>query len=292
MDAEQVTECIAHHGEGPIWDPAVGRLLMVDMLRGEVLDVGDPQRSRTDSVDVVRHRVGSVAAALRPRTAGGFVVATEHGFSLYDADFALERRLQDPITDASVRMNDGGCDPRGRFYCGTMAYDERPGAGVLYRLQGEGEISVAFAGVTISNGLQWSLDGSIAYYIDTPTNCVDAFDYDVESGQFSHRRHLAEVDPSQGHPDGMTIDAEGGLWVALWGGGKVHHYDPDGSLVDVINVPGVTNTTAVAFGDRDLDRLYITTSREGIADGDEPQAGAVFIASPGVRGKLLPGFAG
>jgi sugar lactone lactonase YvrE len=292
MDAEQVTEPLTFHGEGPIWDPERGRLLIVDLLKGDVLDLADPRHHAPDPDRVPRHHVGAVAAALRPRAAGGFVVATEHGFSLFDPDFALERKLPDVVTDGRIRMNDGGCDPRGRFYCGTMAYDEQHGAGTLFRLEPDGITSVAFAGVTISNGLQWSADGGTAYYIDTPTGCIDAFDYDVEAGRFSNRRHLAEVDPTQGHPDGMTIDSEGGLWAALWGGGKVHHYDPDGHLIDVIAVPGVSNTSAVAFGGPDLDVLYITTSREGIADGAEPSAGAVFAVSPGVRGRILPAFAG
>ncbi|MHA7987604.1 SMP-30/gluconolactonase/LRE family protein [Rathayibacter sp. CAU 1779] len=292
MDAEKVTERIAHHGEGPVWDPERSRLLIVDMLQGDVLDLGDPRRTRPTSDTVRRHHVGVIAAALRSRAAGGFVVATEHGFSLFDADFVLERELPDVLTDGGIRMNDGGCDLQGRFYCGTMAYDERHGAGTLYRLEPDGVTSVALEDATISNGLQWSADGRTAYYIDTPTQCIDAFDYDGETGEFSNRRHVAVVDPSQGHPDGMAIDSEGGLWVALWGGGKVHHYHPDGRLADVITVPGVTNTSAVAFGGPELDVLYITTSREDIADGAEPSAGAVFAVSPGVRGRVLPGYAG
>jgi sugar lactone lactonase YvrE len=292
MDAEQVTERIAQHGEGPIWDSDQGRLLIVDIPRGEVLDLHDPSVGRMDSDAVGRYHVGKVAAALRPRSAGGFVVATEHGFSLFDRDFVLEREVPDVVTDAGIRMNDGGCDSQGRFYCGTMAYDETPGAGTLFRLEPDGTTSVAFGDVTISNGLQWSADGATAYYNDTPTQCIDVFDYDGASGQFSNRRHFAEIDRSQGSPDGMTIDEEGGIWTALWSGGKVHHYDRDGYLVDVITVPGVSNTSAVAFGGPDLDVLYITTSREGIADGEEPGAGAVFAARPGVRGRVLPTFAG
>jgi sugar lactone lactonase YvrE len=292
MDAEQMTDPVTFHGEGPIWDPERGRLLIVDLLRGDVLDLGDPRATRRTGADFPRHHVGSVAAALRPRAGGGFVVATEHGFALFDRDFVLERRLPDVVMDARIRMNDGGCDPQGRFYCGTMAYDEQHGAGTLFRLEPDGTTGVAFSGVTISNGLQWSADGGTAYYIDTPTQHIDAFDYDGGTGAFSNRRHLAEVDPSQGHPDGMTVDAEGGLWAALWGGGRVHHYDPAGNLIDVITVPGVSNTSAVAFGGSDLDVLYITTSRQGIADGEEPTAGAVFAVSPGVRGRILPVFAG
>lgn len=292
MDAEQVTERITEHGEGPIWDSDRGRLLIVDIMRGEVLDLRDPTTGRVESDDIARYHVGKVAAALRPRSAGGFVVATEHGFSLFDRDFVAERAVPDVVTDAGIRMNDGGCDPQGRFYCGTMAYDEKPGVASLYRLEPDGTTSVAFDGVTISNGLQWSADGGTAYYIDTPTQCVDVFDYDGESGEFTNRRRFAEIDRSQGSPDGMTVDDEGGLWVALWSGGKVHHYDPDGYLTDVITVPGVSNTSAVAFGGPDLDVLYITTSRQGIADGEEPAAGSVFAARPGARGRVLPTFAG
>jgi sugar lactone lactonase YvrE len=295
MTAQQATERVAYHGEGPVWDAATGRLLIVDMLAGVVVDVGEPVplASQHGPVAATRHHVGSsVAAALRPRTSGGYVVATEHGFSVFDAAFRLEWAVSDVVRDAGIRMNDGGCDPQGRFYCGTMAYDETPGAGTLYRLDPDGSTHTVFGGVGISNGLQWSADGSTAYYVDTQQQRIDAFDFDGASARFSQRRPFAAVDPHDGSPDGLAVDAEGGVWTALWHGGQVRRYDAAGELTAVVEVPAVTNTTALAFGGAELGTLYITTSRQGIADGAEPAAGAVFAVTPGVRGRPLPLFAG
>jgi sugar lactone lactonase YvrE len=182
-----------------------------------------------------------------------------------------------------MRMNEGGCDPQGRFYCGSMAYSEKPGAGTVYRLDTDGSVHTVLSEVTISNGIVWSLDGSQVYYIDTPTHRVDVFDFDAAAGTFHNRRPVVHIDPSLGSPDGMTIDAEGGLWVALWGGRAVHRYTPDGVLDAVIEVPA-SQVTACAFGGPDLDRLYITTSRRDIDPAAEPQAGALFVVTPDVHG--------
>ena len=285
MRAEQVAAPVAWHGEGPVWDAAGARLLIVDMMAGAVLDL--------ESMDApVRHDVGTVAAALRPRANGGFVVATERGFSLFSSAFDLEHRLPNVFDDPRIRMNDGGCDPQGRFYCGTMAYDETPGAGAMYRLDPDGTTCLVFDGVTISNGLQWSVDGMHAYYNDTPTDRTDVFDFDGSDGSFHNRRPFASADDVAGQPDGLTVDAEGGVWTALWGGGAVRRYDASGALTEVVEVPGVTNTSACAFGGDDLRTLYITTSRQGIPDGEQPSAGAVFAVMPGVAGRPLPTFAG
>ena len=287
MRAEQITAPITWHGEGPCWDPAGRRMLVVDMMAGAVVDLSSLESPR-------RHDIGSpVAAVVRPRARGGFVVATEHAFALFDEDFALERRLPEVVDDGGIRLNEGGCDSRGRFYCGSMAYDETPGAGSVYRLEPDGSVSTALEGVTISNGLQWSHDGALAYYIDTPTRRVDVFDFDGSDGSFHNRRPLVELgDDVAGAPDGMTIDAEGGLWVALWGGGAVRRYDAEGRLMEVVDVPGVSQTSAAAFGGADLDTLYITSSRQHLPEGAEPQAGAVFAVQPGVRGAALNAFAG
>jgi len=292
VKAERITDRIAYHGEGPMWDAALGRLLMVDMLAGDVLELGDPMAAGVPA-RITRHHVGSpVAAALRPRSAGGYVVATEHGFSLFDEGFEPERSLPDVVTDAGVRMNDGGCDPQGRFYCGTMAYDESPGAGTLYRLDPDGRTQAVLEGVGVSNGLQWSEDGNTAYYVDTLTGRIDAFEFDGADGAFTRRRRFAEVDPSDGFPDGLAVDADGGVWTALWQGGQVRRYDGSGTLTAVIEVPGASRTTAAAFGGERLDTLYITTSRQGLGDDAEPHAGSLFAVQPGVSGRPLPVFAG
>lgn len=285
MKASPLTEPLAHHGEGPMWDHASGILYWVDMLAGDLL-------SRRWADGVVRRRhVGSVVAAVRPRRSGGLVLALERGFALLDPG-ADDPWVLDPIwDDPSVRMNDGGCDPQGRFYCGSMAYDEAPGRGRLYQLDATRVVSVVLEPVTISNGLAWSPDGSTAYYVDSPTQRVDAFDFDAVEGRFSNRRPVVEIAEADGAPDGITVDAEGGIWVALWGGSAVRRHLPDGRLDEVIELP-VTQVTACTFAGPDLNELCIATSRSGVADHEQPLAGAVFVAHPAVRGLEASGYAG
>ncbi|ABW14042.1 SMP-30/Gluconolaconase/LRE domain protein [Parafrankia sp. EAN1pec] len=311
----QITDPVAFHGEGPVWSPDWGGLRCVDLLAGDVLAVD------TTSGAVRRDHVGAVAAALRPRAAGGTVLALERGFALIDpADpdgptdpagsdgqagpedsagsedpagltAGVRRYLGDLWdADAGVRMNDGGCDPDGRFYCGSMAYAETAGAGSLYRLAPDGTVSVVLTGVTVSNGLAWSPDGARAYYVDSPTSRVDVFDYDSERG-LSNRRTLLTVSADGGAPDGLTVDADGYLWVALWGGGAVRRYSPAGRLDGIVPLP-VPRVTACTFGGDRLDTLYITTSQVGTDLTRYPAAGAVFALAPGVRGQPVQPFTG
>lgn len=274
--AEQVTDPHATHGEGPVWHPGWPGLRWVDMLVGDVLEL-DARGGR-----VGRHHVGDVAAALRPCTDGGVVLAIQRGFALATADLGDVRPLGELWADPGVRMNEGDCDPDGRFYCGSMAYDQNPGAGSLYRLDPDGSVAVVLTGVTISNGLAWSPDGGTAYYIDTPTRRVDAFDYDPAGG-LTNRRTVVRIQSDHGGPDGLTVDADGRLWVAMWGGAAVRCYLPSGRLEEVLRLP-VSQVTACTFGGPDLDELYITTSRHGLPPGEQPDAGALFRATPGVRG--------
>jgi sugar lactone lactonase YvrE len=279
--AEQVTGSVAYHGEGPVWSARWGGLRWVDMLAGDVL-------SLDGNGTVERRHVGTIAAALRPRTGGGAVIAVERGFALEDPDGALS--VLDPVwTDPSVRMNEGGCDPDGRFWCGSMAYDKRPGGAALYRLDPDGSAHRMLDGVTISNGLEWSPDGSLAYYDDTATGRVDVFDYDADSGLTS-RRPFVELAGGE-RPDGLTVDAEGGVWVALNGSGVVRRYRSDGVLDGVVELP-TKKVTACTFGGPGLDQLFITTSREGMAPDDDPVAGSLFRADVGVTGLAVREFAG
>ena len=220
--AEQLTDPVAYHGEGPVWSERWGGLRWVDMLAGDLL-------SLAEDGTVGRRHVGEVAAAIRPRSRGGAVIGVERGFALEDAEGTITQ-LDELWSDDSVRMNEGGCDPDGRFYCGSMAYDQRPGAASLYRLDPDGSVQVVLAGVTVSNGLDWSPDGSRAYFNDTATHRVDVFDYDREAGLTSHRV-FAEV---EGRPDGLTVDALGGVWVALSDRSSVHRYAPEGKLDEVV----------------------------------------------------------
>jgi sugar lactone lactonase YvrE len=281
MRAEQLTGPVAFHAEGPVWAPAWGGLRWVDMLAGEVLSL------EADGT-VRRKHVGDVVAALRPRRGGGAVLALERGFALEDADGT--RTSLDPLwTDAGVRMNEGACDPDGRFWCGSMAYDQRPGAAALYRLAPDGSEQRMLDHVTISNGLDWSPDGSLAYYADTATHRVDVFDYDRNAG-LTGRRPFVEI-PDDGNPDGLTVDADGGVWVALYGGGAVHRYGPDGALDAVVEVP-TPRVTACTLGGPRLDELFVTTSREGLGPDDDPLAGSLFRVDAGVAGQPVREFAG
>jgi sugar lactone lactonase YvrE len=279
--AERVTGSVAHHGEGPVWSPGWGGLRWVDMLAGDVLSLAADGTVR-------RRHVGSIAAAVRPRRGGGAVIAVERGFVLEDAD-GTPTRLADVWSDAGVRMNEGGCDPDGRFWCGSMAYDRTPGGAVLYRLDPDRSVRVALTGVTISNGLEWSPDGTLAYYNDTATHRVDVFDYDSDTG-LTGRRPFVTLEDNE-RPDGLTVDSAGGVWVAMNGGGAVRRYLPTGVLDDEVRLP-TAQVTACTFGGPDLDQLFITTSREGMAPDDDPIAGSLFRAQVGVAGRPVREFAG
>jgi sugar lactone lactonase YvrE len=276
--AEPFTDPVAYHAEGPVWSESWGGLRWVDMLAGDVL-------SLAADGSVTRRSVGTIAAALRPRAGGGAVIGIERGFVL-EAPGGELTGLGELWDDPGVRMNDGGCDPAGRFYCGSMAYDHRPGAGALYRLDPDGTVEVAMRDVTISNGLEWSPDGSRAYYNDTATGEVSALDADLTA-----RRTFARIASDDGAPDGLTVDAEGGVWVALYGGSAVHRYTPSGALDAVAELP-VTKATACTFGGPDLRTLFITTSREDLPDDEQPEAGSVFACTPGVAGLPARTFAG
>ena len=235
--------------------------------------------------------MGLIAAGVRARARGGYVLAVERGFAFANDDFSVVEALPPVFADESVRMNDGGCDPRGRFYCGSMAYAETPGAGTLFRLNPDLSVERVLDGVTISNGLQWIRDGSSVYYSDTATGRVDLFDFDADTGAFSGRRPFVELDGAKGAPDGLAIDAEDGLWVALWGGGAVHRYDSHGRLSEVVELP-VPKVTACTFGGPDGQTLYITTSRLGMSVEEFPEAGALFSVRAGVRGAAPYAFSG
>jgi sugar lactone lactonase YvrE len=280
--SEQLTDPVAYHGEGPVWSERWGGLRWVDMLAGDVLSLA------ADGT-IGRRHVGAVAACVRPRSGGGAVIALERGFALEERDGEVTP-LGELWSDERVRMNEGGCDPDGRFYCGSMAFDERPGAAALYRLDPDRSTHLVLEGLTISNGLDWSPEGDRAYYVDSPTHSIDTFDYEREAG-LVRRRPFVEIAADLGVPDGLTVDREGGVWVALHGGSAVHRYGPDGALDLVVEV-GARQVTACALGGGDLDRLFITTSREGLEPGDDPLAGSLFTVEAGVRGQPVREFAG
>jgi sugar lactone lactonase YvrE len=281
MQAQQVTGPDVFHGEGPVWFPGWGGLRYVDMLAGDVMTL------RPDGTLDRRH-VGTIAAVVRPRTGGGAVIAVERGFALEEPDGTI-RTLPEVWSDPGVRMNEGGCDPDGRFYCGSMAYDQAKGAASVYRLDPDGSVRVVLDQVTVSNGLEWSPDGTLAYYNDTETSEISVFDYSTASG-LTNRRTFARLS-GPGGPDGLTVDAEGGVWSAVYEGGAVLRYSAAGVLEERIEVP-TPKVTACTFGGDNLDRLFITTSKEDVDTDADPLAGSLFVADVGVRGRPVRPFAG
>jgi sugar lactone lactonase YvrE len=185
-----------------------------------------------------------------------------------------------------TRMNDGACDRTGRFYAGTMAADESPGLATLYRLDPNLNVTTLATGLGISNGIGWSPDERLMYYIDSLEHRVDIFDYDPATGAIEGRRKFAAVGGGDVVPDGLTVDADGDIWVAVWGGGAVLRHDPDGRVRQTLEVPA-TQVTSCVFGGQDLDRLYITTAAGG---GAAP--GALFVVEPGVTGQPSHPFRG
>ena len=285
MKAEQISDVCTFHGEGPYWDPRRGELLFVDMQEGDVL-------VRRADGSLQRHDVHPrLAGVVRARKSGGYVIGVENGFLFADATFSVLEQGPEAFSDPSVRMNDGTCDTAGRFLCGSMGWEGGFGAGTLFSLDTDHSVSTVLTGVTISNGLHFSASGDTAFYSDTPTGRIDALSYDVGTGRFTDRRTFAVVEPALGTPDGMAIDAEGGIWTALYGGGGVARYSADGRLSEHVALP-VTNVTACAFGGENLDTLFITTTQENIEKGTEPQAGALFAVEPGIAGAPLPMFQG
>ena len=274
-------------GEGPVWDARIDRVAWVDIMAGRLhLTARD---GSTRSIELP-----SPVGCVVPRAGGGWVAALADGFWAVAADGSTERLVDVQSDRPELRFNDGKCDPQGRFWAGTMALDQRAGAGALYRLDVDLSVTRMVEGVGISNGLDWSPDGRTMYYVDTPTQRIDTFDFDPASGAIAGRRPFATIDPGDGSPDGLTVDAEGGIWLALWDGWLVRRYLPDGSIEREIRLP-VSEVTCPVFGGPDLDELYITTAWEDLSEEQhaaEPLAGGLFRARPGVRGRLPAAFAG
>ena len=280
LTAEPCSPVRVEHAEGPFWYG--DRLGWVDIMAGRLWVAGYDGATLTGPRS---YDVGRPLGAAVPRVEGGWILAAGTAFLRLDEDGTVTPLTGDLADPERVRMNDGKCDPAGRFWAGTMAYDEKRPIGALYVHDAVTGVRTALEGVTISNGLTWSLDHRTMYYIDTPTGRVDAFDYDEHTGEIANRRTFAEVEG--GHPDGMTIDDEGCLWVALWGGGAVRRLDPSGRPIATVRLP-VTNVSSCCFGGPGGTTLFITTSQQGLSEeqrSKEPEAGRIFRTDPGVSGK-------
>ena len=266
-------------GEGPHWDAERGQLLWVDILAGRVF-FGAPNAS---SVEVVRTlEVGRHIGAVVPWERGGWLAAAATGFIHIGEDGAV-KELAQPEAGSRVetRMNDGTCDPQGRLWAGSMAYDETPGAGSLYRVDLDGSIDRVLDQVTISNGLGWSPDGTTMYFTDTGPGRIDSFDFDPATGAMANRREFFSGIAGRGAPDGLTVDSEGCIWTAQWGGGVVLRLDTSGEVIGEIEMP-VSRPTSCCFGGSNLETLFISSAKAGV-DGED-LAGVLMQCTPGIQG--------
>ena len=271
------TACTTDHaelGEGLRWDAVRNELLHVDIVAGTVW------RHHIDEhgalVPVVRYDLPMTVGTIAP-------VVDDNGWLLgagrdivHLASDGSHRTLA-VVSSPGTRMNDGACDAQGRFWVGTLADDHRAGGGALYRMGRDGEVVLVLDGLTISNGLGWSIDGHTMYLVDSGPRVVYAFDFDGATGSISARRVLVTIPAELGAPDGMTVDAAGDLWVAIYGGGCVHRYSPGGELRQVVEVPARQSTSCALVGRLGL--LYVTTATEGWTDeqrSDDPTAGLLY----------------
>ena len=281
--------------EGPRWDDREQRLYWVDIYEGLIHSVD------ADGGDHRTLEPGSPVGAIAFREGGGLVLALETGLALLDPGAAVWRPLGHHTTlPSTTRSNDGACDPEGRFLVGRMAWDSTPHMGACYRLdprRPDGtypDLVVVIGDTTISNGLGWSADGTLMYFIDSLSGGVDVFDYDAGFGIPTRRRRFVDTSGLQGIPDGLCLDADDHVWVAFHDGGVVRRYAPDGSLVGIVQVP-VHRVTSCGFGGPDLGTLFITSARVDLPPEvleAEPLSGSVFACRPGVGGVPVARYAG
>lgn len=269
-------------GEGAVWNHRSSELYWVD-INGKTLNIYTPRHGMNREL-----YTGQLTGTVVPAESGLAVVALQHGFYFIDPETGTKNLIVDPEEDREQnRFNDGKCDPSGRFWAGTMHVEGNTGQGSLYRLNPDSSVTRMLTQVSISNGIAWSADQTLMYYIDTPSQKVMAFDYNNLSGEISNGRTVIEIPEDMGNPDGMTIDENGHLWICLWQGASIGCWDPEtGQLIRRIAVPA-RNVTSCAFGDADLGTLYITTASIGTSKEDlkkYPDSGSLFKVRPGVKG--------
>lgn len=269
-------------GEGPLWHAARGSILWVDILEKKLFELNtNTQKLQTY---LLPEWVGMVAI----ESENTVIVALQGGLARLDLDTERIEWLVDlEKTILTNRPNDGKCDPQGRLWQGTMDLDCKDGAGTLYCIDNELKIGVKLTNLSISNGMAWSLDGRRFYFIDSPTYRIESYFFDAKTGNITFEKTAVEIPKEIGMPDGMTIDAEGMLWVAHWGGFAVRRWNPHtGECLETIALPA-PQITSCAFGEPELDRLFITSARIGISEADlekYPESGSLFVVKMKVKG--------
>jgi sugar lactone lactonase YvrE len=281
VTAEPVGDVVAELGEGPYWHPEDDCLLWVDIHRG-LLHMTRVQRGETSTVEL------DEASAAFPAVGGGIVTAggnrLMHRATRPGEGWAGRPLASVPARDG-VRFNDAAVDPAGRVWVGSMDISEKEPLGTLYRLD-SGTLTPVVKGATVSNGLGWSPDGTSMYYNDSPTRRIDMFDYDPATGEAFQRRVFADLSAADGVPDGLTVDADGYVWVAMHGGAALRRFTPSGRPDAVVPLP-VSRPTSCAFGGPGLAELYVTTASSGLTEAQrsaEPLAGRLLRLRPGPVG--------
>lgn len=287
--AKCVLDIQATLGEGPSWDDGTKTLLWVD-IENHLVNRFAPETGENQAWTVETNPSFAIATEN-----GDILVGTRGGIVRLDPVSGELRQVANPDSNLGThRFNDAKCDPRGRLFAGTISDKREPDAN-CYRFEPDFSYETVVTGVINSNGLCWSADQKTMYYIDTGTRKIDAFDYDVETGNIVNRRTVVTVSDEHGKPDGMTIDEEGKLWTGMWGGEAICRWDPSsGELLGKVSV-AAPNVTSCCFGGENLDELYITTARNGLSDeqlAKYPQAGGLFVSRPGVIGTPTVRFAG
>ena len=289
-EVDLIIDAKALVGEGPIWHSQKNVLYWVDIL-GNSVNIYDPATDQNRTIDV-----GQPVGTIVPRKSGGVMLALHHGFASLNLETEEVKMISDPESHIPEhRFNDGKCDPAGRFWAGTMTFDGATPTGSVYCMFPDLRVKRMIENVSISNGIVWSLDNSTMYYIDTPTNVVVAYDYNIDTADISNKRVAITIPQEDGMPDGMTIDSEGMLWIAHYGGSRVTRWDANsGKLLQTIPLP-VTQVTACALGGPKMDQLYITSACQQLDDAafkEQPHAGGLIRTSVDVKGIEAPEFAG
>ncbi len=285
-----VLDHVCELGEGPVWDEANQRILWLDIRKGEI---------HQHKIHTNQHHIfnaGEMVGCIAPRENGGLVSGLENGIAFIDMEKNIVQHIINPEEGLNNRFNDGKCDAAGRFWVGTMSKKQEENKGNLYVMETDLSVKKKIENVTLSNGIAWNADNTIMYYINTPTNYIFAFDYNIETGDINNQRVVIDLTHESGHADGMTIDEEGMLWIALYGGWRVARYDPNtGNFIHAIEMP-VENVTCCTFGGADMNDLYITTASQNMSEEllqQQPHAGKLFVVKNcGVKGMPPQKFKG
>lgn len=282
IPSELLYKAEATTGEGSIWHPGRKTLFWVD-IEGKTLYEYSP-----DSQNCTSWKFDKMVSTVVPETDTTMVVALQNEIVRINLNNGQTSHIT-PIPDlqGKIRCNDGKCDPRGNLWIGTMGFGAPQGAGTLYCVEPNGNVTAKLKNVTISNGIVWSSRKNFMYYVDTPTNRIVRFRYDINNGDILYDGVAVTIPKGTGSPDGMAIDGNDNLWVAHWGGYGVYCYSPyTGELLAKVEVP-VPNVASCAFGGKKLDTLYITTARAGLSDKqlkEYPLSGSLFHCKPNVIG--------